>query len=79
MLAAAAVQEHIGNKQLAIDLRHENEFAGQIKEGQLASETSHWECMGCGFDVYDDQPPEKCPKCSWGSFEVIKIKHRMVI
>lgn len=64
-----------------IRLRHQAELQQdcELRQQFATTESSHWECMGCSFDVYGELPPEKCPKCSWGSFEIIKIKHRMVI
>ena len=70
LLAAAAVQEHLGNKQLAADLRHENEFAGRIEE-KHGPRTTKIQCTGCAEEY--DKEPNKCVKCNGTAFETIKI------
>ncbi len=75
----AAAERQLQKTNRILRRQAESQKAFELRQQFVAPVTSHWECMGCGFDVYDDQPPQKCPKCSWGSFEIIKIKHRMVI
>jgi len=56
-LAAAAVQEHLGNHAEAKRLT------------EIARQKTRFLCSGCGADY--EQQPEKCGKCGGGSFEKI--------
>ena len=68
-LAAAAVQEHLGNNKEAGRLRkiarEKTDTAIKELKGQTGQQLLL--CSGCGADY--EKRPEKCVKCGGGSFE----------
>ncbi len=61
----------------AIEKRHEERYRKlrlNLERGAVFAKTGKntWECRHCGFAVEGEQPPEKCPVCSFAKafFEV---------
>lgn len=70
-LAAAAVQDHIGNHEEAKRLRKiaREKTDAAIKELKGQAGQRYFLCNGCGADY--EKKPENCVKCNGGSFEQI--------
>jgi len=73
-LAAAAVQEHLGNHTEAERLRKIAEQKTDIAIKELKGDVGpvRFLCAGCGADY--EQKLEKCVKCGGGSFEKIRSR-----
>ena len=67
-LAAAAVQEKLGNTELAAELREKARTEEKIA-GLRGPKLSKWMCHGCGATY--DKRPQQCGKCNCGVFEKV--------
>lgn len=67
-LAAAAVQEHLGNKEEATRLRKlaEAETDREIRQLKEEDKVTAWDCKGCGQGY--KYKPDQCGKCNGSSF-----------